>query len=337
MKKPAKILEEAENITVIRTDRLGDMILTLPMCAALKDLYPQADVSIIARSYTKPLHENCPAVDRAFYVDEYNNGLEGIITENKFDAVFFPRPRFNEAFAFYKAHTRLRVGTAYRAYSLLFNHRVHDHRKTAGHHEAEYNTRLVESASGKRVLTQLVRPFTDPAEAAYVVDILKRYDISPEKGFMIIHPGSAGHSPEWPAENFGRAASIISEKYGLKVVVTGTGHESAQCDTAVSLVPGGINLYGKLNLKQMIALISMASLFISNATGVLHIAAALKIPAVGLFPNKVQISAARWAPYSGNSVTVSPPLSADEEQNDDMKRISPEDVSEAIKKLNLNL
>ena len=318
-------MQKKQQICVVRTDRLGDMILTLPMCKALRENCAESEIILIARKYVEPLLENCSVIDEVFYFDEFKNGIIDIFKENKFDVVYFPSPRLNECFAAFRNKIPLRVGTAYRYYSFLFNHKVYDHRKTAEFHEAEYNTRLVSSVLEKDVKTELVRPIVNNVANEFVKNVLNQKGLS-NNNFIIIHPGSGGSAYNWKAENFGKAGNIISNEISLRVVVTGTKDELSLCEIVNNYCPNSINLCGTFDLRQMIALISHAKMLLANSTGVLHIASALDVHVLGLYPNSPHISAKRWGPYSKKSRVVSPPISDDKNLRDNMDLISIDEV-----------
>jgi len=316
LRNSSEILQKVRKIAIVRTDRLGDMVLTLPMCNALKELYPEACISLVARSYARDLLLNCTAIDEVLFIDDYSGGIKDIFRQNSFDAVFFPRPRFNECLAAFMKRIPLRIGTAYRWYSLLFNHKVHDHRKNANFHEAEYNTRLVESASGMKCETKLVKPYVDFEIRKNIIDKLKSSGIVENEPFIIVHPGSGGSAYDWKADNFGILAKKIYEELHYKIVITGSEAEKDSCTAVKKICPGAVDLCGQTGLREMISLISLSKLFISNSTGPLHIAAALDIPVIGLYPNTPHLSSKRWGPYSAKGLTVSPT------DGDDMNLIS---------------
>ncbi|MBI3232474.1 MAG: glycosyltransferase family 9 protein [Bacteroidetes bacterium] len=327
MTSSSNILLNARRIAVVRTDRLGDMVLTLPMCIALKKACPNAEITIIARSYCEPLLYKSPAIDNVLFSDKTAGGVTEIIRHGKFDAIFFPRPQFEEYFAAFKARIPLRVGSGYRWYSFLINHKQYDHRKTAEYHEAEYNTRLVSSALGQTVETGLVRPVVIPESLNTIKILLHSFGISPEQKPIIIHPGSGGSSHDWQPENFGKLAASLSSRLNVPIVVTGIESEEKLCNIVLQYCPSAISLCGKLSLAEMIALIDCSSMFVANSTGVLHIAAALDTPVVGLYPRSASISARRWGPYSQNSIVLSPPNQP--ELQDKMNLITVESVVEA--------
>lgn len=321
------ILHTARKIAVVRTDRLGDMVLTLPMCAALKTLYQNAEITLIARSYCTSLLYNSPAIDNVLFADKTIGGVSALIRSGNYDAIFFPRPQFEEYFAAFRARIPLRVGSGYRWYSFLINHKQFDHRKTAEFHEAEYNTRLVAGAAGRQVETRLVRPVIIPENKKSIGQLLQSSEISITQKPIIIHPGSGGSAHDWKPENFGKLATILSNRLNTPIIITGIGDEKELCTIVHHHCPSALNLCGKLALGEMIALLDASSLLVANSTGVLHIAAALGTPVVGLYPRTPAISAKRWGPYSDNSQVLYPPDIPGKQ--DDMSLIPVEPVADA--------
>ncbi len=327
MTSSRNILINARRIAVVRTDRLGDMVLTLPLCAALKSVCPNAGITLIARSYCAPLLYNSPAIDCALFADKTIGGASALIRSGNYDVIFFPRPLFEEYFAAFWAGIPLRVGSGYRWYSFLINHKQFDHRKTAEFHEVEYNTRLVESALGESVETILVRPVIMPGSRKNVEILLQSNGISANQNFVVIHPGSGGSARDWQPDNFGKLAALLTALLNIPIIITGIETEKELCSRVHQFCPSALNLCGKLELGEMIALLDSSSLLVANSTGVLHIAAALGIPVVGLYPRTAAISAKRWGPYSDNSQVLSPPDT--NEQKDDMSLITVESVVDA--------
>lgn len=316
----------ATDIAVVRTDKLGDMVLTLPLCRALKDRFPNTNINLIASNYTKPLVDNLDILDNTFFVEDYEKGIDTILKENKFDTIFFPRPRFNEYLAAFKAKVALRIGSGYRIYSFLLNYPVYEHRKESKFNEAEYNTRLLEHILNEIVETKLVKPYVNPDALERINRILDNK--LKDNKFIIIHPGSGGSAYDWGINNFGLLAQQLNEKK-IQIVLTGSTNEKDLCKQILDYCENCIDLSGEINLFGMIALISKSSLLLANSTGVLHIAASLGIPVVGLFPNTAHISQKRWGPYTDNKIIISPPTD-DEKLKDDMSLIEVNSVYNAV-------
>lgn len=320
------ILRKAERIAIMRTDRLGDMVLTLPLARALKEQFPHASVEMIARSYAAPLIENIPVVNKVHYTD--TQALRDILRYNSFDALFFPRMRVGECYEALRAAVPLRVGSGYRWYSWMLNLRIKQHRKHAERHEAEYNVAMLEAISGTSLPVQLVKPYVPDAARQEIAALLQSLGIGAGEKFMVIHPGSGGSAREWAAERFGQAAHLIAQERGLRVVISGVANEAEKCSLVLQECPGAVNLCGSVHLRHMIALLEQAQLLVANSTGVLHIAAALGTPVVGLYPNSPALSARRWGPYSLHSRVISPPFHPDPTIADDMQGIALNDVVE---------
>jgi len=319
-------------IAIVRTDGLGDMILTLPVCQALKEINSNFQITLLASSYTAPILENYPFIDNVIFVDKSINSICKIFRENKFDIVFFPRPKFEESLAAFVSLIKYRVGSGYRWYSFLYNKKVFEHRKDAKFNEAEYNLHLVEHLFNLKL--ELKPTKLNATEEAF--QTLKKkinniyFDIEKEN-YLVIHPGSKASAKDWSPVNFGYLASEINKEINVKIVITGVAGEFELCNKVNSVCTEAFNLCGKLSLAETIALISKAKLFISNSTGVLHIAAALGIPVIGLYPNTPHISSKRWGPLTEKSTIISPPQNSSSEYNDDMSQITVQTVLDAVK------
>src|SRR5882672_12512942 len=108
-------------ILIVRTDRVGDVLLTTPVSAALRAAFPQVKISWLVRPYTAPLLENNPDVDEI--LTDLNQ-----IKKKMFDAAIVSYPRWKTAWVLWRAGIPLRIGPASKPYSVLFNKRIWQHR-----------------------------------------------------------------------------------------------------------------------------------------------------------------------------------------------------------------
>lgn len=296
------------NIAIIRTDRLGDMVLTLPMFPALRTRFPDARLTLFTRSYVHELVDGLSCIDEVVYTDVEDFVLSKALAHRHIDTVFFPRAAFREIWSALRAGVRTRIGTANRWYSLLYNKRIREHRSRAEHHEAEYNVRMISHTFGlPQPDVHLVRPLAKPAPSPSI----------------IIHPGSGMSSPQWPAEFFGAAAQQLRISTGLNVIITGIPSENALCAVVAQMCPDATNACGAYTLGEMIAVVGGARLVLANATGILHLAAALGTPVVGFYPDAAPVSARRWRPYTSHARVLTSTA------NNDMTTISVEDAVRA--------
>jgi heptosyltransferase-2 len=302
-----------KRILVVRTDRLGDVLLTLPMLPALRACFPDAHIAMLLRRYTGEVMEGNPHVNEVIWYDHNAERVPffrmcALLRAQRFDAAIVVYPRLRLALLMFCAGIPLRIGTGYRFYSFLFNRKVFEHRKDAKRHEVEYNLNLVRELGCDVPRDFKPEFFVDiPAVAEESVRVLLQAHGIAGKPFIILHPGSGGSAREWPAENFGSLAAKLSAETGCRVLVTGGKGEEAKVADVVRAADGSaIGVAGKLAVKELAVLIRSARLFVSNSTGPLHLAVAMNTPVVGLYPQHTAMSARRWGPYTGNKVVLVP-------------------------------
>ena len=302
-------------ILLVRTDRLGDVILTLPMLSFLRTSFPDAFLALLLSKYTGEIVEGNKYADELLWYDDGRTPVAfrtmlRTIKERAFNVVILVHPTPRLAWLMFCARIPLRIGTGYRAYSLLLNGRVYEHRKDARRHELEYNLNLLKEL-GCNVPPRLHEPdygIEIPAEAERAVkSMLRTRGVSPGKRLVIIHPSSGGSAREWPPEHFGGLAAKLMEEEDVSIVVSGMAGEERRAEEVIRCAGGKpVSLVGALRMKELAALIRSASLFVSNSTGPLHLAVAVGTPVLGFYPQLVPMSARRWGPYSDRSLVLSP-------------------------------
>jgi ADP-heptose:LPS heptosyltransferase len=304
----------------------------LPLCRAIKEKFPDKNLSIVASSYLTPLLDKIDIQDKTFYVEDYENGIGEIFRNEKFHTVFFPHPVFDEATAGFLQKIPLRIGSGYRIYQLLYNFRLYEHRKESKYHEAEYNNRMLMHITGEMPEVKLVKPRIGDKTREGIMKMLEFFKIRENDRIIIIHPGSGGSAYDWDPVKFGRAAKAVAESTGVKVIITGSKNETEKCKIVNNHCPEAVNLCGSLGLDEMMALIERSSLLAANSTGIIHIAASLDVPVIGLYPNTPYISARRWGPWTNKKIILSPKING-AEQGDNMDNISVNDFVNAAKQL----
>jgi heptosyltransferase-2 len=301
-----------KRILLVRTDRLGDVVLTLPMLPLLRKRFPDARIEMLLASYTAELVAGHPSLDDILLYDG-PGGMVPFMTmlreirAKSYDTAIIVRPTARLAMLMSCAGIPARIGTGYRYYSLLFNRRVYEHRKHARRHELEYNLALLKEldcpADGDPEFCISV-----PGEVEKRIDVmLHQLGIDTGRPLVVIHPGTGGSAREWPPAYFGSLSARLLDKCAAQVLVTGArGEERKVAEVILGTQGRGIPLVGLLTLKELAALIKRAHLFVSNSTGPLHIAVAMGTPVIGLFPQTTVMSPARWGPYTTNKKVFVP-------------------------------
>ena len=165
---------------------------------------------------------------------------------------------------------------------------------------------------------------TNPKNVKKVKEVLKENNIDPEKPIIIFHPGSLGSSIDLPIEKFKELIQMVNDKTGFQIIFTGSENEKQLCEGLV--INNSVkNFAGNFSLSEMISLINLSSVFISNSTGPIHIAAALNKNTIGFYPKILACSAKRWGPYSVKAKVFTPETNCkncDREQCNDLNCMS---------------
>jgi len=298
-------MNSPENILIVRTDRIGDVVLSLPMAELVKKKYPECNIAYFIRNYTSPLIDGNPFINEVVLAEEsdgeilFGNNLRKIKSKN-FDTCIVVNPTLKITLMMFLSGIENRIGTGYRWYSFLFNRKVFEHRKQGEKHELEYNINLLSK------IDISINDFSGDINFHLKVDEKSSEKINSillEKGFrsgnkiVIIHPGSGGSSIDLPNEKLIKLTRMISSLNNVTTIITGSKSEADLCkefDVAESV----INLCGQLDLSLLKALINRADLFISNSTGPMHIAAVLGVHVIAFFSKILACSQKRWGPYT---------------------------------------
>jgi ADP-heptose:LPS heptosyltransferase len=317
MKTQADPPTDTFRVLVVRTDRLGDVVLTLPLLPVLRQHFPQAQISMLVSRYAGAIAEGHPSLEALLWYDD-DRGLipfrrmTSILRAGEFDACIVVHPTPRLAFLMARARIPVRIGSGYRWYSFLFNRRIFTHRKTAERHEVEYNLDLLRGL-GLNV-GEVIRPeffIAIPDDARRRVS-----ELLGEKGkagrYIVVHPGSGGSAREWPRESLGALTRQLMTREGVEVFITGTASERDQAEQILGFTGGrAVNLCGLLNLKELAALLEGAALYISNSTGPLHMAVAVGTPVLGFYPQIPAMGPRRWGPYTTRARVLVPRKSSD--------------------------
>src|SRR3989338_3219383 len=139
-------MKSFKNILVVRTDRIGDVVLTSPVFKALRDAFPYAKISALVTPVTQELVEGNPNIDQVLVDDRRNDHkgilgfwrLAGVLREKCFDcAIIFHTKRRANALCFL-AGIPYRVGYRNNKWGFLLTDPVADKRHEGTKHESQY-------------------------------------------------------------------------------------------------------------------------------------------------------------------------------------------------------
>ena len=284
------------NILLSRNDGIGDMVLMLPMAGIIKVHYPQIKIAILGKKYTTALVDACIYVDE--FVDEEDYFTKEILIDNlKPQAIIHVRTNKQVAQRAKELNIHLRIGASSRLYHwFTCNKLVALGRKKSNLHEAQLNVKLLDPLGINKdySLAELQLFFgLDRVEVLQqqYVDFLRE-----DKLNIVIHPKSQGSSREWPIAHFTALINMLDESR-YNIILSGVEKEKPFVQTIIDgLNKPVISLVGNLPLGQFIPFLKQCDGIVANATGPLHMGAALGIHTIGIYPPIKPIHPGRWAP-----------------------------------------
>ena len=328
------------HIAVCRTDSIGDVVLTLPMLHAIREQYPEAKISFIGRTYTKPVIEINKNINRFINWDDVADKTKKeqaeFLKAQEIDALIFAFPDKTVVKAAFWANIKFRIATFGRMHTLLYcNKKVIFSRKNSNLHESQLNFNLLAPLGIDKIPSlEKIKTYYDldapkaklPQE---ISDILAKSSKN-----IILHPKSQGSAVEWSEDNFLQLAKMLAAK-GYTVWFTGTEKEGKLVPKLAQIKAENIiPLFGQMSLQEFIRFISQTDGLVAASTGPLHIAAAMGKIAVGLFSPRRPIHPGRWQPVGENAtVLVSAQLCEGCKKGGEctcMQNITPEQVLEAV-------
>jgi heptosyltransferase-2 len=303
MKNPQ--FKHIRRIAILRTDRIGEVILSTPVIEALKRRFPQAEISFITSPYAREIVADRPDIAEVITFDTIERkvslweafALSSILRKRNFDMAVILNPHKALHLAVFLAGICYRVGFDKKR-GFLLNYRIKDKRQEGKLHELNYNLGLLETIGIKE---KDIPPFINVStrDSYYIKGLFEQFGIAPSKKIIIIHPGTSNPAKMWPAQYFKELINKLTATGNFNIIVIGDRSEKQLCEKIVSETNNkALNLAGLFTLKQLAALLKEANLFISNDAGPMHMAAALKKRVIAIFGRNIPgVSPTRWGPY----------------------------------------
>jgi heptosyltransferase-2 len=292
MDKPKFDIGNINRILVRSTNWVGDAILTTPAVRAVRKNFPEAKVTILAKPWVAPVFYNNPDIDHIMVYDSEgkHNGWSGKVRlsrslrKGKFDLAVLLQNAFEAALLAYLAGIPCRLGYKTDGRHLLLTHGVALAPRIKEVHETEYYLGILEGVGlrwdGRELTLKVSTKERREAEA-----LLSEHRVKDGRPLVGVSPGATyGPAKRWFPERFAALCDRLQESSDACIVILGGPDDAAAGDQVCrSMKVPPVNFCGKTTLRQAVSIIESCHLFVTNDSGLMHVAAALDIPLVAIF------------------------------------------------------
>ena len=272
-----------QNILVVLPSWIGDTIMSQSLLFELKKIYPDCNIDVIARSYIKELIELIPEINKKYYLDidhgkfglrdrlnlastlKLNNYTRAYILSNSLKSSIVPW--------LVKIPSRIGYSTELRGIFLTESYKYKKHERTM----VERYLYLIDKKYTVDIKPRLniTQQHKDKAS--------KKFEINLSKKIIMLCPDAEyGSAKKWPLEHWVTLANLFSEK-DFNVYFLGK-DESINNYLENNYHNHNIkSLIGKTSLLEVVYLLSLANLAISNDSGLMHIAGAVNSKIIAIY------------------------------------------------------
>jgi lipopolysaccharide heptosyltransferase II len=348
----------AKNILIVRLGSMGDIVQVIPAAINLREAFPSVHISWLVEDKLQDLVEGLPCINsilvfpRRQWQSYLKNPLKYAklfseiklflkeLRKRNYDIALDFHGNFRSGLLTYLSNAKARLGFS-RGYCkegnfIFTNVRIAPHGRKI-HRIDKYLSLL----RGLEIEAHYRKPvFSIPAVDRLYIDNFILHNHLDKKPLAIIHPGTSqfGQFKRWHTKYYAQLADRLIHELNYSAVFTWGPAEYTIVEEILSYMQQqAIPACKTSSVKQLIALIHHARLFIGSDTGPTHIASCLGIPTVAIFGPK---DPAIYAPYDKNASVVRKDLPCSPCEKRTCRHvvcidsISPDDVFDAVCKLN---
>ena len=331
-----------KKIMVRSANWIGDAVMTTPAMMAMRRAFPEAEIVVVANPVVVELLRGHPACDRLLPFDKRmaHGGLGGFarfcrnLRKEHFDLAILFQNAFEAALMACAGGIPLRLGYRGDARSLLLTHALERPSRQEHVHQVWYYLRLLERFGVPVEADPEMLLACTPEELEWSAAKLGK------EQWLAINPGAAyGEAKRWFPERFAEVADCLADEFDFKVLLTG-GVKEREIGEEIAAVMRHepLTLIGRTSIREMMALLARCSLMITNDSGPMHVAAALRTPVVAVFGSTDHLATSPWTQHAKvvrHDLDCAPCLKrvCPTGEFRCMKEITAEDVLEAAREL----
>lgn len=290
---PAIEPDRLREVLVLRLDRIGDVIMSLPALADLRAALPRARIRLAVGRWSAEIARSAPVdevlVWSAPWAGRAAEGVQGLgELARKATGLRMSRPDLaldlqgdvRALLLMRLSGAAIRVGYANTGGASLLTHVVELDETVSW---VEQNRRAVALAVGARAPAPRLDPL-GAADRAFAQRLLTSLDLDGRRPLVGLHPSGGRAVKQWDVARWSTVAARLQRDFGATVLVTGSqADEPLTRALARGLERPAVDLAGRLSVREMLALVGALDLFLSPDTGPMHMACAVGTPSVSVF------------------------------------------------------
>lgn len=303
-----------KKILVVQTSYLGDVVLTMPLLSELKRRFPRAVLSVLCTPQAKDLLDGNPEIDEIITDDKKGRqkGWAGLwrkaqeLRSRGFTLALSPHKSFRSALLLFLAGVPYRVGFRQSAGWFFYHARAY---RDSDRHDVERNLSILQPLGiDPEDCRRVLRIDADLQSQQAVEGIFRSLGVERNGLALGINPGSVWPTKRWTADGYADLIVQLKRKYDCKILLFG-GPEDSHTVSKIQELSGhvGVNLAGKLSLKELACALDWCGALITNDSGPMHLAVARGVPVVAIFC--ATTPSLGFYPYSSRAVVVQKGLS----------------------------
>ncbi len=299
--------EKIKHILVIRFRRVGDAVLSTVLCSSLRRTFPNARIDYVVNEGIDSLFQGHPDIDRLITFNQQENHsffryaykVWRITKETPYDIIVDTRGTVRTLFfSLFSLRSQFRIGVAKKYNRGILNYPVNV-RPLKHLNIVQWLLQLLTPLKNQYAVneTNLFQLFSDKQHIEKHKQAMQQVGISFDKPVVFVAATTRLRHKMWSPKHMAVVLQRLIDKYDCQLVFNANGVERKLLDEIRSHMRDDRNWFSDIpatSLAELGALISCCHVFFGNEGGPRHIAHALSVPSLALYPPKT--SAAKWLP-----------------------------------------
>ena len=305
-----------QGILIIAPNWIGDAVMTQPLLAALKSQYPASTIDVLASTWVAPIYRACSEVNHVIEANFQHKQLQWGLRKQLandlrlrgYQACFILPNSLKSALIPWMANIPFRIGYRGELRFGLINIALNNPSKINRPPMVEHYLALSQLLSdGEPLVVNTLTPKLNVSSSAKQSIDKKLSDANIDsKSVFVFCPGAEyGPTKRWPASHFAELATHLAQELpNANIILLGSKSDHQLAEEILQQSQDSVKIYnwcGNTSLDEAIALIGLAKVVVSNDSGLMHIAAALKTPQIAIFGSS---DPAHTPPLSENAKVI---------------------------------